>query len=97
MNNKTSGQIEYDRRQAAANANKPNAHAYFNNVALTFAGELCVGMTHSKTNNRFSCTYTGKASERDFGDSRQWDLQGFSMDGLSDLDLSTIQSGIRTN
>lgn len=95
MNNKTSGQIEYDRRQAAAHANRPNAHAYFNNVALTFAGELCVGMTHSKTNNCFSCTYTGKASERDFGDSRRWDLQGRSMDGLSDLRLDTVQVGVR--
>lgn len=93
---KTSGQIEYDRRKKNADDNKHNGHAYFNNIALTVAGELCVGMTHSKTNFYYSCTYTGKASERNFGDSRRWNLQGRSLDGLSDLDMTTLQAGIRT-
>lgn len=96
MNNKTSGQIEYDRRAAAARANKPNAHGVFNNSALTLAGELCIGMTYSKTGRYYACTYTGIPSERNFSDSRRWTLQGHSMDGLSDLDLSTVQTGIRT-
>lgn len=93
---KTNGQIEYERRRVAANANRPNAHAVFNNTALTLAGELCIGMTHSKTGRYYACTYTGIPSERNFGDSRRWDLQGRSLDGLSDLDLTTIQTGIRT-
>lgn len=96
MNNKTTGQIDYERRKKNAANNKHNGHVYFNNVALTVSGDLCVGMTHSKTNHCYSCTYTGCASERDFSDSRRWDLQGHSVDGLSDLDLSTIQVGIRT-
>ncbi len=96
MNNKTSGQVEYERYRAAASANKSNAHSYFNNMALTVAGELCIGMTHCKTNGYYACTYTGIADERDFSDSRRWTLQGHSMDGLSDLDLSTVQTGIRT-
>lgn len=93
---KTSGQIEYERRQAAANANRPNAHGCFNSSALTITGELCIGMTYSKTNNYYACTYTGSVAERDFSDSRRWDVQGRSLDGLSDLDLSTVKAGIRT-
>lgn len=93
---KTNGQIEYERRAADARANKPNAHGVFNSSALTLAGELCIGMTHSKTNGYYACTYTGIPNERDFSDSRRWTLQGHSMDGLSDLDLSTVQMGIRT-
>lgn len=94
---KTTGQIEYDRLKKNAAANKRNGHTYFNSVALTVTGELCVGMTRSKTNFYYSCTYTGKASERNFGDSRRWNLQGRSLDGLSDLDMTTLQAGIRTN
>lgn len=93
---KTNGQIEYARRHAAANANRPNAHGVFNSSALTLAGELCIGMTHNTQHNHYSCTYTEVDGVRDFGGCRQWDLQGRSMDGLSDLDLSTVQTGIRT-
>lgn len=93
---KTTGQIEYERRKKNAAANKHNGYVYFNSVALTVTGELCVGMTHSKTNGYYSCTYTGKASERNFSDSRRWNLQGRSLDGLSNLDMTTLQAGIRT-
>lgn len=96
MNNKTNGQIEYDRCKEAASKHKTNAQLSFNNMALTLAGELCVGMTHSKTNSYYSCTYTGIPSERRFDDCRKWNLKGDSLDGLSDLDMTTIQTGIRT-
>ena len=96
MNNKTDGQLEYDRRIDAARNRKQNAQLTLNNTALTVTGELCVGMTHSKTNRYYACTYTGIASARRFDDCRRWDQQGHSLDGQSDLDMTTIQTGIRT-
>ena len=95
MSDKTLGQIEYARRKEAAHANKPNAAIYFNNIALTEAGEFCVGMTLDTQHNHYSCTYMGVPEERDFNDSRRWDLHGRSFDGLSDLRLDTVQVGVR--
>lgn len=86
---------EWERRMLAAKANKPNAHAYFNNVALTKAGELCLGMTHDTQHNHYSCTYMEVNGVRDFGGCRRWNLQGHSLDGLSALRLSTVQVGVR--
>lgn len=81
--------------QADAKANKPNANVAFNNTALTVAGVLCIGMTHDKTNGRYCCSYTQLNCQRLYA-SRRWDLKGRSLDGLEDLDLDTVQQGVRT-
>ena len=76
-------------------AGRPNATMRFNNSALTTDGQLCIGMTHHIKLNRYSCTYLQTDGVRDFGGACSWDLEGGSLDGLSDLNLKTIQDGIR--
>lgn len=66
----------------------------FQNMAVTKDGQLCIGMTHNKTWGYYSSSYMEKDGER-LNDPRKWDLQGRSLDGGSDLYMSTIQSGIR--
>ena len=91
----TPGEAKYAARQQAVKAGKPNAAIYFKNVAVTMAGDLCIGMTHNKTWSYYSCTYTQAGGVRDFAGSRSWSLSGVSNDGFSDLDLSTVSLGVR--
>lgn len=66
----------------------------FQNMAVTKDGELCIGMTHNNTWGHYSCTYLERGGQR-LNEPSKWDLQGRSLDGGSDLYISTIQSGIR--
>lgn len=91
----TIDELEWIRRMRAAKAGKTNAQIYFNSIALTEDGELCLGMTHDTQHKHYSCTYMEMDGVRDFGGCRRWDLQGGSIDGLSDLRLDTVQVGIR--
>jgi len=68
----------------------------FKNSALTVDGVLCIGMTHNMQRGYLGCTYTQLNGVRDFGGARRWALNGVSTDGLSDLDLSTVQVGVHT-
>lgn len=92
---RTIEQKEWLKMRDDAKANKLNSIASFNNMALTVDGYLCIGMTHNKTWSKYSCTYTQIDGVRDFGGAYDWDLYGNSLDGFSDLDLSTIQVGVR--
>lgn len=91
----TKERVYYDQLKADAKAGKPNKHLLLNNLALTMAGDLCIGMTHNKTWSYYSCTYTQAGGVRDFAGSRSWSLSGVSNDGFSDLDLSTVSLGVR--
>lgn len=92
---RTIDEEKWIKHMIAAEANKPNAHLYFKNMAVTVDGELCIGMTHDTQHNRYSCTYMEVGGVRDFGGCRRWDIHGGSLDGLSDLRLDTVQQGIR--
>jgi len=92
----TVGQKKWLELREAARASKPNAWAYFKNIALTVDGMLCVGMSYSAEWRRYSCTYLlgedGKINTE--GDSRRWDCEGGSLDGGSDLNLETVSDAI---
>lgn len=93
----TPGEAEYLKRKAAVVAGKPNAYTYFKNVALTIDGVLCLGMTYSFERQCYSCTYTETDGVRDFGGSHRWDKEGVSLDSIiSDLDLESVNDGVRT-
>ena len=90
---------EYDRWHellAVSEKSPGKVPSSFKNSALTKAGELCIGMTHNKSVGYYGCTYTQINGVRDFGGARRWALNGVSNDGLSDLDLSTVQTGVHT-
>ena len=91
----TRDQTQWLKMRDDARAGKNNAPMLFNSMALTVDGYLCIGMKHNKTWRRYSCTYTQIDGVRDFGGAYDWDLQGNSLDGFSDLDLSTVQVGVR--
>lgn len=94
--NYTAGEQKYLARQQAVKAGKPNAIAYFKNVALTVDGALCLGMSYSVEHRRYSCTYTETDSVRDFGGSHCWDVEGGSLDcAVSDLNMKTIHESVR--
>ena len=87
-------QDQFQKMKQDAKDCKPNAATRFRNMALTVDGHLCIGMTHNKQWRKYSCTYTQVDGVRDFGGAHDWDLYGNSLDGYSDLDLSTIQDGV---
>ena len=92
---KTLGEQRFDQLKQDAKTNKHNATVRFNNMALTKAGELCIGMSRSREWNRYSCSYMEVDGIR-LNDPRRWDLYGNSSDHLSDLRLDTVQVGVRT-
>lgn len=96
MTNHTIDQTQWLKMRDDAKAGKPNAAIRFNNSALTVDGQLCIGMTHNIKLKRYSCTYLQTGGIRDFGGARSWDLEGGSLDELSDLNLKTVQDGVRT-
>ena len=96
MTDHTIDQTQWLKMRDDAKAGKPNAAIRFNNSALTTDGQLCIGMTHHIKLMRYSCTYMQTDGVRDFGSAGSWDLEGGSLDGLSDLNLKAIQDGIRT-
>ena len=95
MTDHTIDQTQWLKMRDDAKAGRPNAASRFNNSALTLDGQLCIGMTHNVKLMRYSCTYLQTDGIRDFGGSYSWDSEGGSLDGLSDLNLKTIQDGIR--
>lgn len=77
-----------------AEAAKPNAAIMFKNLATTVDGHLCIGMTLHKTRGYYSATYTKIDGVQSY-DNQEWDLVGNSLTGFSDLDMTTINSGVR--
>lgn len=96
MTNHTVDQTQWLKMREDAKAGRPNAVIRFNNSALTADGQLCIGMTYNIKLIRYSCTYLQTDGVRDFGGACSWDVEGGSLDGLSNLNLGTIQDGIRT-
>lgn len=92
--NYTKGEKEYDRLRLAVKAGKPNAYAYFVNVAVTMDGDLCVGMTKNTQGGYFSCSAIVRDGVRT-NDPLRWDFQGGSFDGLSDLNVRSVHQDVR--
>jgi|GEM_PF-6620610 len=92
----TAGQKEWLKRRDAARANKPNAWAYFKNIALTVDGVLCVGMSYNHDLQRYSCTYLiGEDGKIDTeGDSHRWDAEGGALTDCADLNLGSVSDSI---
>lgn len=67
----------------------------FRNLALNMNGDMCIGMSYSVEWQRYSCTHTDRNGVRDFGGSYRWDKNGISLDGDIDLNMKTVQQGIR--
>ena len=96
MSDHTAEQTQWLKMRDDAKASKPNAAMRFQNMALTTDGQLCIGMTHDIKLRRYSCTHLQTDGVRDFSGACSWDNEGGSLDGLSDLNIATIQDGVRT-
>ena len=90
----TTEQTEWLQLRDDAKANKHLAVVRFNNTALTVDGDKCIGMSYSVDLSRYSCSYMQRAGER-FNEPSRWDKEGGSLDGTSDLNMGTVQQGIR--
>jgi len=92
----TAGEAEYLKRKAAALAGKPLAEMYFKSIAVTEDGQLCIGMTYSNEWRRYSCSAMIIDSTR-VNEPRRWNKAGYSLDdGLSDLNMDSVHSSVRT-
>lgn len=67
----------------------------FKNCAVTMAGELVIGLTKSTKFWRYSARYLERDGKRLTGQVLQWDMEGKSTIGHSDLNMATIHKGIR--
>lgn len=77
-----------------AKAAKGNAAMRLNNMALTIDGEMCIGMSYSNEWRRYSCSYMQIDGKR-INEPSRWDSQGISLEGRSDLNMGTVQDGVR--
>ncbi|WP_227430433.1 hypothetical protein [Psychrobacter sp. I-STPA6b] len=91
----TPEQNQWLKMRTAFRANKSHECHGFKNMAVTKDGQLCIGMTLNKTWSHYSATYTQKDGVRSF-ESREWDLQGKSLDGFADLNMATVNKGVYT-
>lgn len=92
----TQGEAKYAARQQAVKAGKPNAMTYFKNVAVTKAGDFVIGLSYNFDLQRYSCSAIEIDGVR-FNDPCRWDKDGMALDSdLSDLNLGSVHSGVRT-
>lgn len=94
MTNRTIEQEEWLQLRNDAKAGKGNAAMRLNSMALTIDGEMCIGMSYSNEWRRYSCTYMQIDSKR-LNEPSRWDSQGISLEGRSDLNMGTVQDGVR--
>ena len=65
------------------------------NLALTVDGHLCVGMTLNRTWGHYGSWAIETNGVREIR-REEWDLNGRSLTGFSDLDMTTISKGVNT-
>ena len=93
----TSGESKYLARQLAVKAGRPNAMTYFKNVAVTKAGDFVIGLTYNSKLQLYSASAIEIDGVRDNGKLCEWDREGGALyDDLSDLNLGSVHSGVRT-
>lgn len=93
----TAGERKYAARQLAVKTGKPNAYAYFVNVAVTKAGDFIIGLTYNMELERYSCSAIETDGVRDNGKLCEWDKSGNALyDDLSDLNINSVHTSVRT-
>ena len=93
----TPGEAKYAARQQAVKAGRPNAMTYFKNVAVTKAGDFVIGLTYNSKLQRYSASAIEIDGVRDNGKLCEWDREGGALDDdLSDLNIDSVQVGVRT-
>jgi hypothetical protein len=92
----TAGEAKYAARKLAVKAGKPNAMTYFKNVAVTLAGDFIIGLSYNIELQRYSCSAIEIDGVR-FNDPCRWDKSGKALDdAVSDLNIDSVQVGVRT-
>ncbi|WP_440464366.1 hypothetical protein [Psychrobacter sp. ASPA161_6] len=92
----TKGETEYAARKQAVKDGKPNAYTYFKNIAVTLAGDLVIGLSFSNDYQRYSCSAIEIDGVR-FNDPCRWSKDGKALDDdLSDLNVSSVHTSVRT-
>ena len=93
----TAGEQKYLARQQAVKAGRPNAMTYFKNVAVTKAGDFVIGLTYNGKLQLYSASAIEIDGVRDNGKLCEWDREGGALDDdLSDLNIDSVQVGVRT-
>lgn len=92
----TIGQKEWLKRRQNVKDGKPNAIAYFKNVAVTLAGDLVVGLSYHRELERYSCSAIEFDGIR-YNHPKRWNKQGIALDvDLSDLNLASVHTDVNT-
>ena len=68
----------------------------FKNCAVTMAGELVIGLTKNTKFWHYSARYLERDGKRLTGKVVEWEMEGRSTSGHSDLNMETIHNGVRT-
>lgn len=82
-----------DMRTAYRNHDYNNCHG-FKNMAVTMAGELVIGLTKNTQFWHYSALYLERDGERLTG-VFEWDLDGKARGEHSDLNMGTVNEGVR--
>ncbi len=94
MPHTTDQQKWLDMRQAEREGRYYLCHG-FKNMAVTMAGELVIGLTKNTKFWHYSARYLERDGKRLTGQVLEWDMQGKSTTGHSDLNMATIHKGVR--
>lgn len=93
----TPGERKFADLVAAVKAGKPNAAIYRKNSAVTENGDFIIGLTYNIALQRYSCSAIEIDGVRDNGKLCEWDREGGALyDDLSDLNVSSVHTSVRT-
>lgn len=93
----TPGQRKFADLVAAVKAGKPNAAIYRKNSAVTEAGDFVIGLTYHSARQCYSASAIEIDGVRDNGKLCEWDREGGALyDALSDLNVGSVHSSVRT-
>lgn len=92
----TPGERKFADLVKAVKAGKPNAAIYRKNSAVSLAGDFIIGLSYNIDLQRYSCSAIEIDGVR-FNDPCRWDKSGKALDDdLSDLNVGSVHSGVRT-
>lgn len=93
----TAGERKFADLVAAVKAGKPNAYTYRVNSAVTKDGDFVIGLTYHSARQIYSASAIEIDGVRDNGKLCEWDIEGGALDDdLSDLNVGSVHSGVRT-
>ena len=92
----TLGERKYTELKKAVKAGKPNAVTYLKNSAVTLAGDFVIGLSFSNDYQRYSCSAIEINGIR-YNNPCRWDKSGQAIDDdLSDLNVDSVHTSVRT-